>query len=74
MSSAVSTLISTQGMGDLYQLYLLSQRDNIDFNVAYIPQTFTRRLERPFDTAYMQEFVRRLEQSDPATYGPEESA
>src|SRR3954469_15312381 len=27
-----------------------------------------------FDTAYMQEFVRRLEQSDPATYGPKESA
>jgi hypothetical protein len=28
----------------------------------------------PFDAAYMQEFVRRLEQPDPATYGPKESA
>jgi predicted acylesterase/phospholipase RssA len=51
---AVSTLINTQGIGDLYQLYLLSQRDRVDFNVAYIPQSFTERLERPFDTTYMR--------------------
>ena len=51
---AVSTLINTQGIGDLYQLYLLSQRDGIDFNAAYIPQSFSDRLDRPFDTAYMR--------------------
>jgi hypothetical protein len=28
----------------------------------------------PFDVAYMEEFVRRLEASDPAKYGPKESA
>ena len=28
----------------------------------------------PFDAAYAKEFVRRLERSDPATYGPEELA
>lgn len=27
----------------------------------------------PFDADYADEFVRRLERSDPATYGPEES-
>lgn len=26
----------------------------------------------PFDAAYAQEFVRRLERADPTTYGPEE--
>jgi hypothetical protein len=28
----------------------------------------------PFDVAYMEEFVRRLESSDPAKYGPKEPA
>ena|SRR5687768_13096895 len=28
----------------------------------------------PFDAAYAKEFVERLERSDPATYGPKESA
>jgi hypothetical protein len=28
----------------------------------------------PFDVAYMEEFVRRLEASDPAKYGPKEPA
>lgn len=51
---ALSTLISTQGIGDLYQLYLLSLRDNMDFNVAYIPPSFTDKLEQPFERAYME--------------------
>jgi hypothetical protein len=28
----------------------------------------------PFDVAYLEEFVRRLEQADPAKYGPEKPA
>jgi hypothetical protein len=54
MERAMATLISSQGIGDLYQLYLLSLRDGMDFNVAYIPQSFTTRLEQPFDKAYME--------------------
>lgn len=50
---AVSTLISTQGIGDLYQLYVLCQRDHIDYNVTYIPANFTEKLPAPFDRAYM---------------------
>jgi len=50
---AVSTLISTQGIGDLYQLYLVCQRDHIDYNVTYIPESFTEKLNDPFDRAYM---------------------
>ncbi len=55
MSRAVSSLIQTQGLGDLYQIYLTTQRDGIDFNLAYIPKTFTTQLPQPFDTAYMRE-------------------
>ncbi|NIO08835.1 MAG: patatin family protein, partial [Deltaproteobacteria bacterium] len=33
---AISSLIHTQGIGDLYQMYLISKRDGIDFNLAFI--------------------------------------
>jgi predicted acylesterase/phospholipase RssA len=50
---AVSTLISTQGIGDLYQLYVIARRDGIDYNVSCIPASFTDKQREPFDTAYM---------------------
>jgi predicted acylesterase/phospholipase RssA len=50
---AVSTLISTQGIGDLYQLYVVCQRDHIDYNVTYIPEGFTEKLGDSFDRGYM---------------------
>jgi hypothetical protein len=52
---AVSTLISTQGIGDLYQLYLVCQRDHIDYNVTYIPETFATKISEAFDRAYMNQ-------------------
>jgi patatin-like phospholipase len=52
-SRAISSLIQTQGVGDLYRIYLTAQRDGFDFNLAYIPKSFTRTLEEPFETAYM---------------------
>ncbi len=51
---AVSTLISAQGIGDLYQLYVLCQRDGIDYNVAFIHGSFVEKLREPFDQAYMR--------------------
>ena len=52
---AISSLIQTQGVGDLYRIYLISQRDGLDFNLAYIPKSFTRTLKEPFETAYMKD-------------------
>jgi len=52
-SRAISSLIQTQGVGDLYRIYLIAQRDGFDFNLAYIPKSFTRVLKEPFETAYM---------------------
>lgn len=37
---AISSLIQTQGVGDLYRIYLESKRDGVDFNLAYIPSSF----------------------------------
>jgi len=50
---AVSTLISNQGIGDLYQLYMLCQRDGIDYNATCIPDSFSERAREPFDRGYM---------------------
>ena len=47
-------LIETQGIGDLYRLYLLAQRDGLDFNLAYIGADFTTVHKEDFDTAYMR--------------------
>ncbi len=35
---AIISLIHTQGVGDLYRIYLTAMRDGMDFNLAYIPQ------------------------------------
>ena len=55
LGRTVTSLIQTQGVGDLYRIYASTQRDDIDFNLAYIPSTFKRQLKEPFETAYMRE-------------------
>jgi len=55
---AISSLIQTQGVGDLYRIYLTSQRDHVDFNLAYIPSSFNVPLPQPFDTHYMNELFK----------------
>jgi hypothetical protein len=52
---AVSSLITTQGLGDLYRIYLTTQRDEIDYNLAYIGSDFDAPHKEEFDTAYMQQ-------------------
>ena len=52
---AVSSLIQNQGIGDLYRIYAAAQRDDVDFNLAYIPPTFNVPLNDPFDQHYMNE-------------------
>ncbi len=54
-SRAIATLIQTQGVGDLYRIYLSSIRDEIDYNLAFIPSSFDAEREEQFDTAYMNQ-------------------
>jgi len=49
----IDTLLKSQGVGDLFRLYVLAQRDQFDYNLAYIPPDFTPRPTSSFDTAYM---------------------
>ncbi len=55
---AVSSLIQNQGVGDLYRIYTTTQRDGVDFNLAYVPPTFDVPLTEPFDRHYMQELFK----------------
>jgi predicted acylesterase/phospholipase RssA len=51
---AIASLIHTQGVGDLYRIFLTAQRDGLDFNLAYIPSTFNQPHTQDFDPEYMR--------------------
>ncbi|MCK8603414.1 patatin-like phospholipase family protein [Desulfoferrobacter suflitae] len=52
---SIDTLLKSQGVGDLFRLYVFAQRDQFDYNLAYIPPDFTSRPISSFDTAYMNQ-------------------
>ena len=51
---AISSLIHTQGIGDLYRIYLTTQRDGVDFNLAFIPDSFNAPHTEDFDPEFMR--------------------
>jgi predicted patatin/cPLA2 family phospholipase len=51
----ISSLIRTQGLGDLYEIYSLCQRDETEFNLAYIPRSFRYEKSEGFDPVFMGE-------------------
>ena len=51
---SITSLIRTQGLGDLNTIYLLSQRDNNNYQLVYIPGTFQIKQNELFDQKYMQ--------------------
>lgn len=53
-SRSIDSLIRTQGIGDLYQIYALCVRDDNNFHLAYIPSTFTDEPSEGFDPVYMK--------------------
>lgn len=50
---AVSSLIKSQGVGDLTELYVFTRRNGIDYNLAYIPGDFPDTSTQAFDPVYM---------------------
>jgi len=52
---AVSSLTKSQGVGDLYRIYVLAKQDKIEYNLAFIPVTFHPKRTSEFDTRYMNE-------------------
>ena len=51
---AITSMIQTQGIGDLYRIYTTSQQDGLDFNLAYIGSDFGMVHKEEFDTEFMR--------------------
>jgi predicted acylesterase/phospholipase RssA len=51
---AIASLIHSQGLGDLYRIYLTTRKDDVDYNLAFIPPTFKEPHRELFDTEYMR--------------------
>jgi hypothetical protein len=51
---SISSLIRTQGIGDMYRVYLAAERDGIDYNLAYVPEDFNEKPKEMFDPEYMK--------------------
>ncbi|UCE63918.1 MAG: patatin-like phospholipase family protein [Nitrospirota bacterium] len=52
-SRSLGSLIRSQGIGDMYRVYLGTQRDGINYHLAYIPNDFREIPKEPFDREYM---------------------
>ncbi len=51
---SIDTLIKNQGLGDLYRLHALTNRDGIDYNLAHVPPSFQEIPRETFDQEYMR--------------------
>ena len=51
---SISSLIRTQGVGDIFRIYIQAQNDSIDYNLAHIPTDFREKPKEEFDPEYMQ--------------------
>ncbi len=52
---SINSLIRTQGIGDMYRIYLNCRRDGLEYNLAYIPDDFDLKTNEIFDPVYMRE-------------------
>jgi len=51
---SVASLIRTQGIGDMFRMYVGATRDKLDYNLAYIPDNFEIKSKEAFDSQYMR--------------------
>lgn len=51
---AINTMLAASGHNDVLRTYFISQRDNVDYNLAYIGTDFTVEKQGEFEQAYMQ--------------------
>ena len=51
---SLSSLIRTQGIGDLEEIILAAERDGLGFEMAYIPGDFNEKATEGFDPVYMK--------------------
>jgi predicted acylesterase/phospholipase RssA len=51
---AVATMIAASGYNDVVRMYFYTQRDEIDYHLAYIGRDFTVQYVEPFEQSYMR--------------------
>ena len=51
---AISTMIAVAGLNDVIRIYGITERDGVDYNLAYIGRDFNETLPKPFDNKYMR--------------------
>ena len=51
---SIDSLLRTQGIGDMYRVYLGTKRDGLSYHLAHIPDDFTEQPKEPFDTEHMR--------------------
>lgn len=56
---STDSLFRTQGLGDLYRIYLGALRDGLEFKVTFLPTDSYRKTPEPFDREYMVELFER---------------
>ena len=49
----IDSLMGSAVLGDAYRIYLATQRDGIQYNLAYMPESFKEESSEAFDQAYM---------------------
>ena len=55
---SATSMVHTQGIGDLYREFLGARKFGFDFNLAYIPQEFDVEAKELFDKEYMRALYR----------------
>lgn len=50
---SLNSLMGSVVLGDIYRIYLSTQRDGLNYHLAYIPETFTEEATEAFDREYM---------------------
>jgi hypothetical protein len=54
VTRTISTLIRSQGIGDLARVYIAAEKHGLRFHLAYVPDTFVGEATEFFDSKYMQ--------------------
>lgn len=52
--TAVSSLLGGSGAGDIYKIFAIAQRDDLDLNITWIPPDFDVPSDEVFDPVYMR--------------------
>jgi hypothetical protein len=59
VSRSIASLIRDQGIGDMARIYLIADRDGMEFNLARVPADFGVEASELFDRNYMQALFER---------------